>query len=116
MTRPKNSPGGGILIETGCGTLNVLYRFYEDKLQEVFCIKGKSGGCIGSQTEALGRLVSLLLHNEVKIAEIIKQLKGIRCASQHMESLSCSDALAKALEEITEIQIHEEEKVNGTIL
>jgi ribonucleoside-diphosphate reductase alpha chain len=75
----------------------------DDKgLCEVFAQMGKSGGCATSQIEAIGRLVSLALRSGIKISNIIKQLKGIRCLSpgweQGKSTLSCADGIASVLE------------------
>lgn len=63
---------------------------------------GKSGGCTASQAEAVGRLISLALRSGIEPEAIVKQLKGIRCPSPLWQPggmvLSCSDAVAKALE------------------
>jgi len=71
-------------------------------LCEVFLQVGKSGGCVASQSEAIGRLVSLALRSGIDPKAIIKQLKGIRCPapSWHNGSsiLSCADAIATAIE------------------
>jgi ribonucleoside-diphosphate reductase alpha chain len=63
---------------------------------------GKSGGCTASQSEAIGRLLSLALRSGIEPEAIVKQLRGIRCPSPLWQPggmiLSCSDAVAKALE------------------
>ena len=55
-----------------------------------------------SQSEAIGRLLSLALRSGIKPESIVKQLRGIRCPSPLWQPggmvLSCSDAVAKALE------------------
>ena len=64
---------------------------------------GKAGGCAASQSEAIGRLVSLAFRSNIAPEEVIKQLKGISCHEPTWHSsgkiLSCSDAIAKALEQ-----------------
>lgn len=88
---------------TGCGKLYVTIN--EDKEGqpfEVFNQMGKAGGCAASQSEAIGRLVSLALRSGIEPEQIVKQLQGISCHSpvwQHgVKVLSCADAVAKALE------------------
>jgi ribonucleoside-diphosphate reductase alpha chain len=70
--------------------------------REVFVNMGKAGGCASSNTEALGRLISLALKKGATPAEIVEQLKGIRCHVPYGVGpnavLSCADAVAKALE------------------
>ncbi len=90
-------------IRTGCGNLYVTLN--EDKdgnLFEIFNQIGKAGGCAASQSEAIGRLVSLAFRSGVEPEDVVRQLKGISC---HMpvwyregKILSCSDAVAKAVE------------------
>src|SRR5512136_3121229 len=89
-------------IETGCGHLYVTINEDDRGLCEVFTQMGKSGGCTASQAEAVGRLISLALRSGIEPEAIVKQLKGIRCPSPLWQPggmvLSCSDAVAKALE------------------
>lgn len=101
--RPSLTRGGTRLMKTGCGHLYVTINEDENgKPFEVFTNIGKAGGCASSQAEAIGRLISLALRSNIETEEIVKQLKGISC---HQPSwyedgrlLSCSDAIAKALE------------------
>jgi len=90
-------------MKTGCGDLYVTIN--EDKEGnpfEVFAQLGKSGGCAASQTEAIGRLVSLSLRSGILWKLIVKQLKGISCDRSwglgKNKVLSCADAVAKAIE------------------
>jgi len=90
-------------IRTGCGNLYVTVNEDEDgKLFEIFNQIGKAGGCAASQSEAIGRLVSLALRSGVDPGDIIRQLKGISCHTpvwyREGKILSCSDAVAKAIE------------------
>jgi ribonucleoside-diphosphate reductase alpha chain len=100
--RPTVTNGKTIETQTGCGSLYITIN--EDKygLAEVFVQLGKSGGCAASQTEAIGRLISIALRSWVKPESIIKQLKGIRCPSVGFDKgnivTSCADAVAKVLE------------------
>jgi ribonucleoside-diphosphate reductase alpha chain len=100
--RPPITKGMTLKIRTGCGNMYVTINEDDIGPCEVFTQLGKSGGCISSQAEAIGRLISLALRSGVQINEIIEQLKGIRCpivAISNGESiLSCPDGLAKAIE------------------
>lgn len=101
--RPELVRGATLRMETGCGNLYVTINADEKgSLFEVFTHMGKAGGCAASQSEAIGRLVSLALRSNVAPEEIIKQLKGISCHQPAWHNggriLSCSDAIAKAIE------------------
>ncbi len=101
--RPAMIRGGTRLMKTGCGKLYVTINEDENgRPFEVFTNMGKAGGCASSQAEAIGRLISLGLRSNFETDEIVKQLKGISChqPSWYEEGrvLSCSDAIAKALE------------------
>ncbi len=101
--RPDSLRGTTRRMYTGCGRIYVtINEDAEGNLVELFTSMGKAGGCAASQSEALGRLISLALRLNVSHEEIIKQLKGIQCHQQVWGAggkiLSCSDAIAKALE------------------
>jgi len=74
----------------------------EGNLFEIFNQIGKAGGCAASQSEAIGRLVSLALRSGIEPGDVIRQLKGISCHTpvwyREGKILSCSDAVAKAIE------------------
>lgn len=101
--RPPVIKGATRLLKTGCGHLYVTINEDEDgKPFEVFTNIGKAGGCASSQSEAIGRLISLSLRSNIEPEEIVKQLKGISCHqpswTEGGKILSCSDAIAKAIE------------------
>jgi len=100
--RPYQTRGATQKTGTGCGNLYVTINEDDQGPNEIFALMGKSGGCAASQAEATGRLVSLALRSGVDIEVIIEQLRGIRCPSPLWSDgniiLSCSDAIAKALE------------------
>lgn len=107
--RPEIVRGATLRMETGCGNLYVTINEDEKgSLFEVFTHMGKAGGCAASQSEAIGRLVSLALRSNIEPEEIIKQLKGISCHQPAWHNggriLSCSDAIAKAIERYRAIQ------------
>jgi ribonucleoside-diphosphate reductase alpha chain len=90
-------------VRTGCGNLYVTVNEDEEgNLFEIFNQIGKAGGCAASQSEAIGRLVSLAFRSGIEPEVIIRQLKGISCHApvwyQEGKILSCSDAVAKAIE------------------
>ena len=90
-------------ICTGCGNLYVtVNEDGEGKVFEIFNQIGKAGGCVASQSEAIGRLVSLAFRSGVEPEDVIKQLKGISCHipvwHQAGKVLSCADAIAKSIE------------------
>jgi len=101
--RPELIKGSTRLMKTGCG--NIYITINEDEkghLFELFTSMGKAGGCASSQSEALGRLISLALRSNIEPEAITSQLKGVRCHQPAWHSggqiFSCSDAIAKALE------------------
>jgi ribonucleoside-diphosphate reductase alpha chain len=100
-------------VRTGCGNLYVTVNEDEGgRLFEIFNQIGKAGGCAASQSEAIGRLVSLAFRSGIEPEDIIRQLKGISCHTpvwyREGKVLSCSDAVAKAIE------WHLQEKRKGT--
>lgn len=102
--RPKALKGFTYQMKTGCGPLYVTVNEDQDGMPfELFTTMGKAGGCAASQSEAIGRMVSLAWRSGVKPQEIIKQLQGIscHCPSGFGENkvLSCADAVAKAVME-----------------
>ncbi|MEM1999275.1 MAG: TSCPD domain-containing protein, partial [Archaeoglobaceae archaeon] len=100
--RPRVTVGRTIETKTGCGSLYVTINEDNEGIAEVFVQLGKSGGCAASQTEAIGRLLSIALRSWVNPEVLIKQLKGIRCPSVGFDNgeiiTSCADGVAKVLE------------------
>ncbi|MBE8538769.1 vitamin B12-dependent ribonucleotide reductase [Geoglobus acetivorans] len=100
--RPRITKGTTVETRTGCGSLYVTINEDEHGIAEVFVQLGKSGGCAASQTEAIGRLLSVALRSWVDPEALIRQLKGIRCPSVGFDNgeiiTSCADGVAKVLE------------------
>ncbi len=105
--RPSVTQGITERVRVGCGT-NLFITINEDEegLTELFLSLGKSGGCVASHIEAMGRLISLTLRSRIEPEEIILQLKAIRCPSPTFGPdgpvLSCADAVAKSVERFIE--------------
>ncbi len=105
--RPAVTHGSTEKIILGCGrTLYVTVNADDNGLCEAFLQMGKGGGCTAAHSEALGRLVSLALRSGLETSAVVRQLKGIRCPSPSWHNggptLSCPDAVAKALEHCME--------------
>ncbi len=101
-SRPRLLSGETERMDTGCGKLFVIMNDDEHGPREVFANMGKAGGCASSNTEALGRLISLALKKGASPSEVVDQLKGIRCHVPYgmgpNATLSCADAIGKAIE------------------
>jgi ribonucleoside-diphosphate reductase alpha chain len=99
--RPDSIQGTTRKIGTGCGNLYVTINDDEHGAFELFAQIGKAGGCAASQTEAIGRLISLALRAGVDPKALSKQLKGVRCPSPAWNNgdkvFSCADGISKAL-------------------
>ncbi len=100
--RPTETKGTITKVNTGCGSLYITVAYDDKGLFEVFSTLGKSGACAAAQLEATCRLISLSLKAGIDVAQIVKQLRGIRCPSISWEKgksiLSCADAIASVLE------------------
>lgn len=109
--RPKELSGKTYRVTTGCGKIYVIINRDEQGIKEIFTTLGRSGSCSRATNEALARCISIGLQNGVSIELFISTLKGIRCdkpmlGQEHVQS--CSDAIAKCLEEDVESQVNNE--------
>ncbi|MBF0459467.1 MAG: vitamin B12-dependent ribonucleotide reductase [Nitrospirae bacterium] len=117
--RPKVIKGTTESTQTGCGNLYVTINEDENGMPfEVFNHIGKAGGCAASQSEAIGRLVSLALRCNISPDEIISQLKGISCHQPIWANggkiSSCADAIAKAVECYCHGEVNHGHQSNGS--
>ena len=100
--RPKVLKGWTYQMQTGCGPLYVTVNEDDTGLFELFTTMGKAGGCAASQSEAIGRMVSLAWRSGLQARQVVKQLQGISCHSPsgfgENKILSCADAVAKAIQ------------------
>ncbi len=100
--RPKVLKGWTYQMQTGCGPLYITVNEDSTGLFELFTTMGKAGGCAASQSEAIGRMVSLAWRSGVQARQVIRQLQGISCHSPsgfgENKILSCADAVAKAIQ------------------
>ncbi len=115
--RPERTHGVTERVKTGCGKLYVTINSDVKGICEVFAQMGKTGGCASSQIEAAGRLISLALRSGVKVDSITKQLIGIRCPSPSWDNgdmvLSCPDAIAHVLKNVTGLDFIDKEEMMG---
>lgn len=111
---------GGITVRktTGCGNMYIQLNWYHGRLFEVFATLGHSGGCSMSHTEALTRSITTGLRQEipVPVEDYIDQLHDIRCLNPYPfpveeATLSCPDAIARALMEYGSLTIEQVVKI-----
>ena len=74
--RPAVTAGITERINTGEGKIYVTINEDEYGICEVFSTIGKSGGNAAAQSEAISRLISLVLSSGVDPQEVISELKG----------------------------------------
>lgn len=105
-SRPTITTGTTEKVPIGCGNLYVTVNSDDLSICEVFTQTGKGGGC-PSQSEAVGRLVSVALRADVDPKSILSQLKGIRCVScikrTGVKILSCPDAISMVMEKVLKL-------------
>lgn len=100
--RPPKVSGATYKLKTGCGSLYITVNYDKYGLLEVFARMGKAGGCFSAQSDAITRIISLALQNDVEPEKIIEKLRHIKCPSPSTDSgetiQSCADAIARAME------------------
>jgi len=101
--RPRILKGWTYQMQTGCGPIYITINEDSAGIFELFTTMGKAGGCAASQSEAIGRMVSLAWRSGIQARQVVKQLQGISCHSPsgfgENKILSCADAVARAIQE-----------------
>ena len=99
--RPETLEGYTTKVKTGLGTLYITINENDGKPVELFATIGKSGQSTTAKTEAIGRMITLLLMSGVNVREIVKQLLGIGgenpIPDKKVLILSIPDAIGKVL-------------------
>ncbi|MBT9175616.1 MAG: hypothetical protein DDT22_01300 [candidate division WS2 bacterium] len=98
QARPELLLGTTHRRKTGCGSIYVTVNKFQGKPFEVFISGAKAGVCSQVMCSSLGVVISLYLRNGCSWEELVKGLKGITCMAQG-EMKSCTDAIARAIEE-----------------
>ncbi len=104
-TKPEVLFGQTVRVQCACGPLVVTVNQDEEgRIREVLLRMEKSGGCISSHLDALGRMLSLLFSAGVDPEVVIKELEGINCSSvgwhKGRRIYSCADAVSYVLREM----------------
>jgi ribonucleoside-diphosphate reductase alpha chain len=107
LPRPAKVLGETTKIKTGCGSMFVTINHIGGAAFEVFANVGKAGGCLASQNQAFGRLISLALRCGVRPEEVLDQIEGIQCPKMGMDPefgpvRSCVDGIAHVLRRFIE--------------
>ncbi len=94
--RPHNLPSITCKISVGCGPIYITISYDQGSPREIFFFfsKFKSGSCVGSLLEIIGRFASNLLQQDMPLLEIARIMQGFRCP-QHE---SCIDIISKAFQ------------------
>ncbi len=104
--RPSFLIGATMKITSGCGKIWTTINPYDGTIWEVFSSTGSDGGCT-SNIQEISRLISLSAREKVPIDKIIDQLKSVKCAraiaNRSCNVKSCSDAIARQIEEFLSI-------------
>jgi len=107
--RPNRLHSETFTVETGNGKMYVTVSDNDGKPVEIFLFLGKSGQFINTFSEALGRVLSLALQNDVPLEQLTKTLRGINSDSavwhkfestdqKPTQILSIPDGIAKLLD------------------
>lgn len=99
--RPKVIQGETYKVRSGCGKLYItINEGVNGNPYEIFIQSDGAGGCEAGN-QALGRIISTALRNDVPVRSIIKQLRKVKCAAamknEFSEGKSCADIIGKVL-------------------
>jgi ribonucleoside-diphosphate reductase alpha chain len=99
--RPKVIQGETYKVRSGCGKLYItINEGVNGNPYEIFIQSDGAGGCEAGN-QALGRIISTALRNDVPVRSIIKQLRKVKCAAamknEFAEGKSCADIIGKVL-------------------
>jgi ribonucleoside-diphosphate reductase alpha chain len=109
--RPPILHGHTFKINTGCGSIYVTINEDQSGPRELFATIGKAGGCADSQSQAIGRMVSMAWRNGITAQEVLRQLSDISCHAHcglgDKKVKSCADAVSKAIRQYLELKNEE---------
>jgi ribonucleoside-diphosphate reductase alpha chain len=118
--RPSVLPGRTFKQQTGCGSIYITINSDELGPCELFATIGKAGGCADSQSQAIGRMVSMAWRYGISAKETLKQLSDISCHSHcgmgERRVKSCADAVSKAIRQYLEEKGEAEELPEPKVL
>jgi len=103
MSQRKDSLEGKThRIKTPLGTAFIIINKQEGEFWELFINIGRAGSDLSADSEAIGRLVSLVMQppisdNIQRVRAIINQLEDIKGRPSNEEAKSIADAVAKVL-------------------
>lgn len=89
-------------IKTPLGTAYIVVNKQDKDLWEVFVNIGRAGSDISADSEAIGRLVSMILQppigdNKERVKRLIGQLEDIKGRPSNEKAKSIGDAVAQVL-------------------
>ena len=99
IERPKELSGKTFVYQSGCGRLYITVNLLNKRPIEVFILTSGTG--CEANVNALGRLISTSLQNNVPYDLLIKQLGKVTCklalVNPESEGRSCADVIAKCI-------------------
>jgi len=97
--RPETLQSTTYKVPSGFGNIYICVSTLDDQPFEVFVIVGKAGSDIQAKAEAVGRMVSLALRNEIPL--------NARKSNNALEGYSYLEHPRRSSEDIDEILHHE---------